>query len=74
MRDGANDASRFGLDGEHLRDLDVTSATRPGPWIAPEDARLDLGFGHGHDEPAEGFEVWIDDVGVSTTRIGCDAR
>ena len=70
--DGANDAARFWLDGERLRDLDITRDTRPGPWAAPEYARLDLGFGHGHDDPAERFEVWIDDVVVSTTRIGCE--
>ena len=70
--DGANDAARFWLDGERLRDLDITRDTRPGPWTAPEYGRLDLGFGHGHDDPAERFEVWIDDVVVSTTRIGCE--
>lgn len=70
--DGANDAARFWLDGERLSDLQITPATRPGPWTAPEYARLDLGFGHGHDEPADRFEVWIDDVVVSSARIGCE--
>lgn len=75
--DGATNTQKFWLDGEPLDDLtvigsgegcspDATGAT----WYFPQPfERLYVGWeSYQNDDPRE---VWIDDVAVSESRIGC---
>jgi len=74
--DGAGNTQKFWLDGKAIDDLTVTgegegcvSQETQGKWIYPSFARVDLGWeSYQKDDPRE---VWIDDVAIGTTQIGC---
>ena len=74
--DGATNTQKFWLDGQAIADLTVVeegdgcvSQGTGGKWFYPSFTRLNLGWGsYQKDDPRE---VWIDDVAVGTTRIGC---
>jgi hypothetical protein len=74
--DGATNTMRLWLDGAPIDSLTVTGVGQgcvnrepATPWTAPVFDRLDLGWeSYQADEPRT---FWIDDVVVSTTRIGC---
>lgn len=75
--DGPNDAMRLWLDGEAAEDLTV-NATGQGcvhqpagyTWTAPSFERVSLGW-QGY-QPDERRTVYVDDVALGTSRIGCD--
>jgi hypothetical protein len=74
--DAAANTMRFWLDGAPIDSLTVTGVgqgcvNQPAsyPWTAPNFERLDLGWeSYQPDEPRT---FWIDDVVVSTTKVGC---
>ena len=74
--DGATNTQKFWLDGQAIADLTVVeegdgcvSQGTGGKWFYPSFTRLNLGWGsYQKDDPRE---VWIDDVAVGTTKIGC---
>jgi hypothetical protein len=77
--DGQNNQMRFWLDGTELTDLAV-NGTGEGcvgqpvgyPWTAPTFSRLDVGWeSYAADEERS---IWIDDVVISQTQVGCPAR
>jgi hypothetical protein len=74
--DGAANTMRLWLDGAPVESLTVTGVGQgcvhqPAdyPWTAPAFDRLDLGWESYQADAPRTF--WIDDVVVSTTRIGC---
>jgi hypothetical protein len=76
--DGPSNTMRFWLNGAAVDSLTVVTTgsgcvTAPGnqTWIAPTFARLDLGWESYQQDSAR--TLWIDDVAVSKTRIGCPA-
>jgi hypothetical protein len=64
-------ALRFWVDGQELKDMGVDGGTDAGPWTAPQFDSVHIGFGHGHPEPAAGYDVWIDEVALGGKRLGC---
>jgi len=74
--DGATNTQKFWLDGKGIDDLTVTgegegcgSQETQGKWIYPSFARVNLGWeSYQKDDPRE---VWIDDVAIGTSQIGC---
>jgi hypothetical protein len=74
--DGATNTQKFWLDGAAIDDITVVDQGEgcvdqgtAGKWIYPSFSRLNLGWAsYQTDDPRE---VWIDDVAVSTTKIGC---
>jgi hypothetical protein len=69
--DGTKNEMHFWLDGQAVDSLTVTNPQCGGPWIAPVFERVDLGFGGGSPNSASSHEMWIDDVGIDSKRIGC---
>jgi hypothetical protein len=74
--DGATNTMRLWLDGAPVDSLTVSGVgqgcvNQPAdyPWTAPAFDRLDLGWESYQADAPRTF--WIDDVVVSTTRIGC---
>ena len=74
--DGAANTMRLWLDGQPIDSLTVPGVGQgcvhqPSsyPWTAPTFDRLSLGWESYQTDDARTF--WIDDVVVSTTRIGC---
>jgi len=74
--DGPNDTMRFWLDGTAIDSLTVTgsgdgcvNAPADFTWSAPEFETLDLGWEFYQQDEAR--TAWIDDVVISTTRVGC---
>ena len=77
--DGQNNQMRFWLDGTELTDLAV-NGTGEGcvgqpvgyTWTAPTFSRLDMGWeSYAADDERS---IWIDDVVISNTQVGCPAR
>ena len=74
--DGATNTQKFWLDGAAIDDLTVTGQGEgciahetEDKWVFPTFASLSLGWeSYQTDAPRE---VWIDDVALSTTKIGC---
>jgi len=74
--DGATNTQKFWLDGKAIDDLTVMgqgdgclTQDTAGKWIYPSFSRLNLGWtSYQTDMPRE---VWIDDVAVGTSQIGC---
>ena len=74
--DGPNNTQKFWLDGTAITDLTVTgqgqgciSHETGDKWVFPTFSRLYLGFeSYQQDDPRE---VWIDDVAIGATQIGC---
>lgn len=74
--DGPNNTMRFWLNGALLDDLTVVG-TGDGcvqndatfPWTAPPFRQIDLGWES--YQPDDARTLWIDDVAVGATRIGC---
>jgi hypothetical protein len=74
--DGPNNTLRFWMNGQALDDLTV-DATGQGctqqpstyVWTAPQFAQIDLGWESYQADDAR--NLWIDDVGIGTARIGC---
>jgi polysaccharide lyase-like protein len=73
---GSTNTQKFWLDGLSIDDLTVIGQgdgclkdDTQGKWIYPNFARLDLGWeSYATDDPRE---VWIDDVAIGTSQIGC---
>ena len=74
--EGATNTQKFWLDGKAIDDLTVVgqgqgcvSDGTAGKWYFPSFEHLSLGWeSYQTDDPRE---VWIDDVAISTTQIGC---
>jgi hypothetical protein len=74
--EGATNTQKFWLDGKAVDDLTVTGQGQGciahdtgDKWIFPAFEHLYLGWeSYQKDDPRE---VWIDDVAVGTTKIGC---
>ncbi|HTQ06453.1 MAG TPA: hypothetical protein VMI54_21485 [Polyangiaceae bacterium] len=79
--DGPNDGMKLWLDGVAAPDLTIAghgdsnngdgcvNANNNIPWAAPSFASLDVGWeSYQMDDPRT---VYVDDVAISTTRIGC---
>ncbi len=73
--DGVNSEYHFWLDGQAIDALTVTASPTQcgGVWNAPAFERVDLGWGSGGPNAAETQDMWIDDVAIDSTRIGCPA-
>jgi hypothetical protein len=74
--DGPNNTMRLWLDGAAVSSLTVTGVgqgcvNQPAtyPWTAPTFDRLDLGWESYQQDDARTF--YVDDVVISTTKIGC---
>ena len=74
--DGPNNTMRFWLDGAAVDSLTVTGTgegcgNQPAGyvWTAPTFDRLDLGWESYQQDTAR--TIWIDDVVVSKTKVGC---
>lgn len=74
--DGPNNGMRLWLDGTAVESLTVTgsgdgcvNAANDFAWSAPEFENLDLGWEFYQQDEAR--TAWIDDVVISTTRVGC---
>jgi len=72
--DGPNNTMRFWLDGAAIDSLTVVGAgqgcgTATAVWTAPTFDRFDLGWESYQQDTAR--TIWIDDVVVSKTKIGC---
>jgi hypothetical protein len=75
--EGATNTQRFWLDGEPLEDLTIVGSgegcspdATGGTWYFPRPfERLYVGWESYQDDAAR--EVWIDDVAVGESRIGC---
>jgi len=75
--DGPTNSMHFWLDGAAVSSLTVNGVGQgcgngqPAtyPWTAPKFDRLDLGWEAYQQDAAR--NLWIDDVAVSTTKIGC---
>jgi hypothetical protein len=74
--DGPNDTMRFWLNGAPVDDLTVmgtgdgcTRNDNDFPWTAPTFRQVDLGWESYQADDAR--TLWIDDVAVATSRIGC---
>lgn len=77
--DGATKEMRFWIDGGPIRDLTVLGSAgscadgQPQPpdgWTAPQFTRIQIGWTQYHSAP-EPTEVWMDDVAIGRTRVGC---
>lgn len=75
---GPSTEMRFWLDGAELPDMTVQGtgegcvgedASDDYTWIAPTFSRLDVGWESYQEDEAR--TIWIDDVVISSTRIGC---
>jgi hypothetical protein len=64
---GASNELRFQLDG---RDTPAFRVDAPMGWTAPGTAQLRFGLDSAH-AVSETFSLWIDEIAVSTERIGC---
>ena len=64
--DGPNNEFRYWIDGTEVPGLHVTEATMCDNW-APTYTHVKIGAGANGDIGS----IWYDDLGVSTTRIGC---
>lgn len=64
--DGPNDEFHYWIDGAPVPGLDVTAATMCADW-SPTYTHVKIGAGANSNLG----NIWYDDVGVSTTRIGC---
>jgi hypothetical protein len=74
--EGATNTQKFWLDGKAIDDLTVmgqgqgcVSQGTEGKWIFPTFEHLHLGWESYQTDDAR--EVWIDDVAIGTTQIGC---
>jgi hypothetical protein len=74
--DGPNNGMRFWLDGAPVDSLTVTGAgsgcvnqSASYVWTAPTFDRIDLGWESYQQDTAR--TIWIDDVVVSKTKVGC---
>jgi hypothetical protein len=74
--EGATNTQKFWLDGKAIDDLTVVgqgqgcvSQGTEGKWIFPTFERLQLGWESYQTDDAR--EIWIDDVAIGTTQIGC---
>jgi hypothetical protein len=74
--DGPNDEMRLWLDGNPIDSVTVTgsgqgcvNAANDFTWSAPEFETLDLGWEFYQQDAAR--TVWIDDLVISTTKVGC---
>jgi hypothetical protein len=71
---------QFWLNGAEVADIHVTQQGEgcvgnalEGQWIAPPAFQtLYLGWEH-YQLPANPIDLWVDDVVVSTERVGCPA-
>jgi hypothetical protein len=76
----ATNEMQFWLNGTELSDIHVTGMGEGcggndlnGQWTAPPDFdTLYLGWEH-YQLPANDINLWVDDVAVSTERVGCPA-
>lgn len=74
--DGPDNTMRFWMNGQPLDDLTVagtgegcTSQPSTYVWSAPQFAQVDLGWEAYQADDAR--NLWLDDVAISTQRIGC---
>lgn len=76
--DGATNTQKFWLDGNAVNDLTVMgvgegclSNETDNKWVFPTFSKVSLGWeSYQTDDPRE---VWIDDVALGTSKIGCPA-
>jgi hypothetical protein len=74
--DGPDNTMRFWMDGQALDDLTVngtgqgcTQQPNGYVWTAPNFAQIDVGWESYQADDAR--NLWIDDVGIGTQRVGC---
>ncbi|HET6283696.1 MAG TPA: hypothetical protein VFH73_22265 [Polyangia bacterium] len=76
LYDGAHDEMHYWLDGEEIADLAVPQKgdgciqAGVNMWRAPPFQKLSLGWYNAQPSPIP-IEMWMDDVGIDTKRIGC---
>lgn len=74
--DTSTNAMQLWIDGQELTDLAVNGAGQgcvhqdaSFPWLAPSFERMSIGWESYQNDDAR--VMWIDDVGLSATRLGC---
>ncbi len=73
MHDGQNDETRFWWDGVEHPSLRTTKTMHGGntnPFILPEFEAVWIGWDE-YQQTTAGFELWVDEIALNGTRIGC---
>jgi hypothetical protein len=72
--DGTNDEMRLWFDGALQTGVEVVKQAGgcAVPWKAPTFDKLYLGWRHSQPSPID-VEMWLDDVVIHTSRVGCPA-
>ena len=74
MHDGAHDTTSFWWDAVHHASLDTSASKHGGnanPYVLPKFDKLAIGWQEYQADNGESLELWIDEVAVDSTRIGC---
>ncbi len=79
LYDGAKNEMHYWLNGEELADMAVMQkgdgciqGAGANNWRAPPFTKLSLGWYNAQTSPIP-IDMWMDDVGIDTKRIGCPA-
>jgi hypothetical protein len=79
LYDGAKNEMHYWLNGEELADMAVMQkgdgciqGAGANNWRAPPFTKLSLGWYNAQSSPIP-IDMWMDDVGIDTKRIGCPA-
>ena len=67
---GDSNELHFWLDGVELVDMSVLP-TRVPTWFAPDWVRVNVGLQLYRPDTESDFDLWIDEVAINPTRVGC---
>ncbi|MFO0646660.1 MAG: hypothetical protein U0326_10510 [Polyangiales bacterium] len=67
---GDTNELHFWLDGVELTDMSVLP-TRVPTWFAPDWVRVNVGLQLYRPDAVSDFDLWIDEVAINPTRVGC---
>lgn len=68
---GTKNELNFWVDGKPVPSLSITANRQ---WLAPPQARLNLGLDSPHLDTfgPEGYDAWFDEIAVTADRLGCE--
>ncbi len=69
--DGTQEVVNIWIDEQPVETMSVPNARKQAAWVFPNITSLWVGIQHSHDE-AVGADVWIDEVAIHDSRIGCE--